>query len=116
MCGSVLRAALLTCLALACGGGGITPIVIYSPHGRDLLTLFQHRFERLHPDVVVHWLDMGSQEVYDPRRAGFAAAAVPPHVGGCDHPPWPWPGRRLLRRLPHSGRDRVRRAGPLAGP
>ena len=60
----------LFCLALlasltACSRDSRTPLVIYSPHGRDLLTLFQQRFEQLHPDVVVRWLDMGSQEVYD---------------------------------------------------
>ena len=52
-------------LLLGCGPSGRTPLVIYSPHGRDLLTLLQHRFEQLHPDVQVQWLDMGSQEVYD---------------------------------------------------
>ena len=35
-----------------------TPLVIYSPHGRDLLSLFEHRFEALHPDIDVRWLDM----------------------------------------------------------
>lgn len=56
---------LLLVLLTACSRDPRTPLVIYSPHGRDLLTLFQQRFEQLHPDVVVHWLDMGSQEVYD---------------------------------------------------
>src|SRR2546422_3777777 len=37
---------------------------IYSPHGRDLLTLLERRFEQLRPGVDVRWLDMGSQEVY----------------------------------------------------
>ncbi len=74
MCGNanafrLLGLALLVSLSGACRGDGRTPLVIYSPHGRDLLTLFQHRFERLHPDVVVHWLDMGSQEVYDRLRS-----------------------------------------------
>src|SRR3989442_8621899 len=40
-----------------------TPLVIYSPHGRDLLTLFEHRFEALHPDIDVRWLDMGMQRL-----------------------------------------------------
>jgi iron(III) transport system substrate-binding protein len=52
-------------VALACGGGGRTPLVIYTPHGRDLLTLLKARFEAEHPDIDVRWLDMGSQEVYD---------------------------------------------------
>src|SRR5947199_8179429 len=58
-------ATVLVLLTTACQGDGRTPLVIYSPHGRDLLTLLEHRFDQLHPDVDVRWLDMGSQEVYD---------------------------------------------------
>src|ERR1041384_530011 len=53
----LLRAALLASLS-ACSRDHRTPLVIYSPHGRDLLTLFQLRFEALHPDIDVRWLDM----------------------------------------------------------
>jgi iron(III) transport system substrate-binding protein len=62
---------LLACAVLlaSCGGDGRTPLVIYSPHGRDLLTLLERRFELLHPEVDVRWLDMGSQEVYDRLRS-----------------------------------------------
>jgi iron(III) transport system substrate-binding protein len=56
-------------LFAGCSGDHRTPLVIYSPHGRDLLTLFERRFEQLHPDVDVRWLDMGSQEVYDRLRS-----------------------------------------------
>src|SRR5881628_3666608 len=62
-------AALFALLAAACQGDGRTPLVVYSPHGRDLLTLLERRFEQLHPDVDVRWLDMGSQEVLDRLRA-----------------------------------------------
>ena len=55
----------LTLVAAACSSGGRTPLVIYSPHGRELLSLLERRFEALHPDVDVRWLDMGSQEVLD---------------------------------------------------
>jgi iron(III) transport system substrate-binding protein len=41
---------------------------MYSPHGRDHLTLLEHAFERLHPDIDVRWLDLGSQEVLDRLR------------------------------------------------
>jgi len=60
-----LRSALVVLALAACTRDHRTPLVIYSPHGRDLLTLFERRFEQLHPDVDVRWLDMGSQEVYD---------------------------------------------------
>lgn len=46
-----------------------TPLVVYSPHGRDLLTAFEHAFEQARPDVDVQWLDMGSQEVIDRLRS-----------------------------------------------
>lgn len=61
--------AALCVLLLACTGGGKTPLVIYSPHGRDLLSLLEQKYEALHPDVDVRWLDMGSQEVYDRVRS-----------------------------------------------
>ena len=54
-------------LLLACGDGRI-PLTLYSPHGRDHLTLLEHEFERLHPEVDVRWLDLGSQEVLDRLR------------------------------------------------
>jgi iron(III) transport system substrate-binding protein len=59
------RIVVLAVLVAACSRDARTPLVIYSPHGRDLLTLFERRFEAAHPDVDVRWLDMGSQEVYD---------------------------------------------------
>src|SRR3989475_12814867 len=46
-------AALFALLAAACQGDGRTPLIVYSPHGRDLLTLLERRFEQLHPDVDV---------------------------------------------------------------
>lgn len=56
-------------LFAACSGGGKTPLVIYTPHGRDLLTLLKARYEQLHPGIDIRWLDMGSQEVYDRVRS-----------------------------------------------
>jgi iron(III) transport system substrate-binding protein len=64
------RLLVLLLLSVAgCARDHRTSLVIYSPHGRDLLTLLQQRFEQRHPDVAVHWLDMGSQEVYDRVRS-----------------------------------------------
>jgi iron(III) transport system substrate-binding protein len=48
---------------------GRTPLVIYSPHGREMLQAFERHFEASHPDVNVQWLDMGSQEVLDRLRS-----------------------------------------------
>ena len=59
-----------------------TPLVVYSPHGRDLLTLFEKRFEALHPDIDVRWLDMGSQDVYDRVRSERANPQADVWFGG----------------------------------
>lgn len=58
-------------LALAaCGGGdGRETLVVYSPHGREMLQAFERRFEELHPGVDVQTVDMGSQEVLDRLRS-----------------------------------------------
>jgi iron(III) transport system substrate-binding protein len=80
------HAALVCAAALvvftACSRDHRTPLVIYSPHGRDLLTLFEDRFEQLHPDVDLRWLDMGSQEVYDRLRSERANPQADVWFGG----------------------------------
>jgi iron(III) transport system substrate-binding protein len=63
----VLYLALLQVMLSACSGGRV-PLTIYSPHGRDHLTLLERDFERLHPEIDVRWLDLGSQEVLDRLR------------------------------------------------
>jgi iron(III) transport system substrate-binding protein len=78
---AALGAALLIVLT-GCSRDSRTPLVIYSPHGRDLLTLFEHRFEAAHPDVDVRWLDMGSQEVYDRVRSERANPQADVWFGG----------------------------------
>jgi iron(III) transport system substrate-binding protein len=51
---------------VACNQGGRTKrLVIYSPHGKEMLSEFEKRYERLYPDIDVQWIDMGSQDVYD---------------------------------------------------
>jgi iron(III) transport system substrate-binding protein len=40
-------------------------LIIYSPHGKEMLSEFEKRFERSHPGVDVQWIDMGSQDVLD---------------------------------------------------
>lgn len=63
---------LSTALFAAACGDGRDQLIVYSPHGRDLLTLTEKAFEAANPTVDVRWLDMGSQEVYD--RIRFEAA------------------------------------------
>ena len=68
-------------LSASCGDGR-KPLVVYSPHGRDLLTLMEKSFEAKHPDVDVRWLDMGSQEVYDRVRSEAANPQADVWFGG----------------------------------
>ena len=57
-------------VAAACAGGdGRTPLVIYSPHGKDLLQYYEKEFEAANPTVDVQWADMGSQDVLDRLRS-----------------------------------------------
>lgn len=56
-------------LLVACGGDGREPLIVYSPHGPQLLEAFEERFEAANPTVDVQWLDMGSQEVLDRIRS-----------------------------------------------
>ncbi|MEX2582745.1 MAG: extracellular solute-binding protein, partial [Gemmatimonadota bacterium] len=44
-------------------------LVVYSPHGPDLLRTYEERFEAENPEVDVQWLDMGSQEALDRVRS-----------------------------------------------
>lgn len=63
--------ALVVALGGCLGGGDDdrTPLVVYSPHGKELLTEFEKRYEAAHPDVDVQWLDMGSQSILDRIRS-----------------------------------------------
>jgi iron(III) transport system substrate-binding protein len=48
---------------------GKQPLIVYSTHGKELLTEFERSFENHHPGVDVRWLDMGSQDVLDRLRS-----------------------------------------------
>lgn len=73
---------MLVVLGMGCGSDGRTSLVIYSPHGRDLLTMFEQRFEAANPTVDVRWLDMGTQEVYDRVRSERANSQADVWFGG----------------------------------
>jgi len=52
-------------LLSACGTDGRQTLVIYSPHGKEMLQEYEAAFEALQPEVDVQWIDMGGQDVYD---------------------------------------------------
>src|SRR5687767_10028717 len=64
-------ALLLVVLCAGClpSGDDRTALIIYSPHGEDLLKDFEARYEQLHSNVDVQWLDLGSQAVLDRVRS-----------------------------------------------
>jgi iron(III) transport system substrate-binding protein len=67
-----LALALGAALLASCGGDGRTVLTVYSPHGKDLLEYYEQAFEKVHPDVDVQWVDMGSQDVLDRLRSEAA--------------------------------------------
>ena len=52
-------------LISGCKSDSRKKVTVYSPHGKEMLSDFEMKFEALHPDTDVQWLDMGSQEVFD---------------------------------------------------
>jgi len=40
-------------------------VVVYTPHGKELLRAYEEAFETKHPDVDIQWIDMGTQQVFD---------------------------------------------------
>lgn len=62
-----LAAALLPPLSGCADPGDV--LVVYTPHGRDLLAHYAAGFEERNPGVTVQWLDMGSQEILDRVRS-----------------------------------------------
>jgi iron(III) transport system substrate-binding protein len=61
----------LLLFAAGCSNGtdSKTTLIIYSPHGKELLTEFEKRFEAQNPNIDVRWLDMGSQNALDRVRS-----------------------------------------------
>jgi len=47
------------------GGGGGRRLLIYTPHGQDLLKDFVARYKEKNPGVDVQFLDMGSREILE---------------------------------------------------
>jgi iron(III) transport system substrate-binding protein len=55
----------LAALLAGCTSDSRERLVVYSPHGKELLSAYEEAFEAAHPEVDVQWLDMGSQQVYE---------------------------------------------------
>jgi iron(III) transport system substrate-binding protein len=72
----------LAALAVAGCGDDRKPLVLYSPHGGDLLALMEKEFETRNPEIDVRWLDMGSQDVYDRIRSEAANPQADVWYGG----------------------------------
>ena len=49
--------------------GNSSRLLIYTPHGQDLLRDFVARYKQRYPDADVQFLDMGSREVLERVRA-----------------------------------------------
>lgn len=62
----------LMCGALSCKSGSAPTkrtLMIYTPHGQDMLRDFVARYKQAHPEVDVEFFDMGAQEVLARLRA-----------------------------------------------
>jgi len=62
--------ALALILSPSCHSANTQPrLLIYTPHGQDMLRDFVTRYKQVHPEVDVQFLDMGSREVLERLRA-----------------------------------------------
>ncbi len=81
--GAGVFALAFTALLSACvADDGREPLIVYSPHGQDLLEVFEARFEAQNPTIDLQWLDMGSQEVLDRVRSERANPQADVWFGG----------------------------------
>jgi iron(III) transport system substrate-binding protein len=63
---------LISALLMSCNRSGTSPgrkLLIYTPHGQDLLRDFIALYQAEHKDVDVQFLDMGSREILERVRA-----------------------------------------------
>jgi len=68
--------ALLLAAGWGCSSGGPSAVVVvYSPHGSDVLRDYEARFEAAYPECDMQWLDMGAKDVYNRIRAAQSRPA-----------------------------------------
>jgi iron(III) transport system substrate-binding protein len=60
---------LVIAASFACRQSNQHQLLIYTPHGQDMLRDFVARYKQVHPEVDVKFLDMGSREVLERIRA-----------------------------------------------
>ncbi|MBI1319077.1 MAG: extracellular solute-binding protein [Candidatus Hydrogenedens sp.] len=72
---TALAMALATLAAGCSSGGPAAVVVVYSPHGSDVLRDYEARFEAAYPECDVQWLDMGAKDVYNRVRASQSRPA-----------------------------------------
>ena len=62
-------ALLISCLlisgVLGCSSDDRLQLVVYSPHGKEMLSDYEEAFEAANPEIDVRWIDMGGQNAYD---------------------------------------------------
>ena len=56
---------IIIALCAGCAGDRREALVVYSPHGKEMLSVYEDAFEEAYPDVDVQWIDMGGQDAYD---------------------------------------------------
>ncbi|MCH8123243.1 MAG: extracellular solute-binding protein [Bacteroidetes bacterium] len=56
---------LILMLSVGCARDDRSSLVVYSPHGKEMLSDYEHAFEAANPDVNIQWIDMGGQNAYD---------------------------------------------------
>src|SRR5215216_931350 len=61
----VLLIAITSLISCRPGNGNRNRLLIYTPHGQDLLKDFIARYKQQHPDADVQFLDMGSREILE---------------------------------------------------
>src|SRR5258707_15215471 len=69
---TILLAGLLLAFVLLAGcqsSDSPHSLLIYTPHGQDLLRDFVARYKQAHPETEVQFLDMGSREILERVRA-----------------------------------------------
>jgi len=71
--GRTLAPVITLLMVSACGGPQRELVVIYSPHGKELLGATEQAYEQAHPEVDLLWFDLGSQDVLDRIRSEGAS-------------------------------------------